>query len=294
MELLLYKNATKSQQDDKSYSVDFKTIKDWVKNGEIFFKAFHYHNVTLKTYNNKYISKPFLTFLVLKIISRKPILCLDSFGNIKKVTYFDIANCFFSLIKDFFSHHFLLKKVMSEVNSLFKSIQNTRKIDKIDYSLPPLYLRTDQWFGELSGGSVGHIAGVLNNLNHYFPNPLLLSTAKIPTVHKNINYKIIKPTNFYWDFNELRFFASNFDFITQTLKFLENNNISFIYQRYSLNNYLGTYLSIYLNKPLVIEYNGSEVWISNNWGEPLKHNRLSLDIEDLNLKSAHLIVVQGS
>ena len=43
--------------------------------------------------------------------------------------------------------------------------------------------------------------------------------------------------------------------------------------------------------PLVLEYNGSEVWIGRNWGRRLSHEALSSRIEDLNLLGAHLVVV---
>jgi len=41
----------------------------------------------------------------------------------------------------------------------------------------------------------------------------------------------------------------------------------------------------------VLEFNGSEVWVSRHWGRPLRYDALSTRIETLNLNAADLIVV---
>jgi len=43
--------------------------------------------------------------------------------------------------------------------------------------------------------------------------------------------------------------------------------------------------------PFVLEYNGSEIWMSRNWGSPLQYESLSEKIEFANLEIADLIVV---
>jgi glycosyltransferase involved in cell wall biosynthesis len=42
--------------------------------------------------------------------------------------------------------------------------------------------------------------------------------------------------------------------------------------------------------PLVIEYNSSEAWVANRWGDPLKFPRTALQVEDACLRHAHLVV----
>ena len=41
----------------------------------------------------------------------------------------------------------------------------------------------------------------------------------------------------------------------------------------------------------MLEYNGSEIWIHRNWGNPLKHEALAERIELLNLRAAAVVVV---
>ena len=43
--------------------------------------------------------------------------------------------------------------------------------------------------------------------------------------------------------------------------------------------------------PLVLEFNGSEVWAQRHWGEPLRFERLAQAVERVNLKHADLVVV---
>ena len=50
--------------------------------------------------------------------------------------------------------------------------------------------------------------------------------------------------------------------------------LSFVYQRYSLNNFSGARLAAARRVPFVVEYNGSEIWMSRHWGSPLEYEAL--------------------
>jgi len=65
----------------------------------------------------------------------------------------------------------------------------------------------------------------------------------------------------------------------------------FVYQRYALNDLSGVMLRDRLNVPLVLEFNGSEVWAQRHWGEPLRFEALALHIERACLRQADLVVV---
>ena len=43
--------------------------------------------------------------------------------------------------------------------------------------------------------------------------------------------------------------------------------------------------------PFVLEYNGSEIWINRHWGQALRYEQLSSQIELLNLQGADVVVV---
>jgi glycosyltransferase involved in cell wall biosynthesis len=80
-------------------------------------------------------------------------------------------------------------------------------------------------------------------------------------------------------------------FFDEALGAIRDRAISFVYQRYSLNNYAGLRLAHRLGVPFVLEYNGSEIWMSRHWGRPLIYEDIASRIELLNLHAADLIVV---
>jgi glycosyltransferase involved in cell wall biosynthesis len=65
---------------------------------------------------------------------------------------------------------------------------------------------------------------------------------------------------------------------------------SYIYQRLSVCSYTGAKLAEKLQIPLIVEYNGSEVWIARNWGRPLIFEKIAKRAEDVMLKRANVVV----
>ncbi|MCE5252292.1 glycosyltransferase family 4 protein [bacterium] len=111
-------------------------------------------------------------------------------------------------------------------------------------------------------------------------------------VKKEIETFLIKPQKKFMNMGvELWYMNSCGTFIKEALSILKNTKPSFIYQRCSLFDYSGAKLSRLLGVPFVFEYNGSEVWVCRNWGNPLKYESLARDIEVCNFKAADLIVV---
>jgi glycosyltransferase involved in cell wall biosynthesis len=154
-----------------------------------------------------------------------------------------------------------------------------------------LYLRTDLSFGVRAGGSVGHIAGLLNELGTFTAPPIFLTTDEVATVRSGIETHIIAPSDAFWNFQELPTFVLNAVVLRTAVRAVAGRPIAFVYQRYSLNNFSGVQVARAIGVPLVIEYNGSEIWMSRHWGRPLRYESLSRRIEDLNLRAADLIVV---
>ncbi len=154
------------------------------------------------------------------------------------------------------------------------------------------YLKTNLWFGVQAGGSIGHVAGVVNGFSrlgcpiHVFTAedlPLIDRDVAITTVPIKASGGIPLEVNGYM-------FQGVFD------RYLARQQVALagvelVYQRNCLVNYSGLALARRLGVPLVIEYNGSEVWISKHWGTPLRFSAVAQRIEDINLRHAQLIVV---
>lgn len=290
--IILQGAAGKSASSDNSTIITSDDLKGLIKQGQIVKHLFRYREVELLTPYLPAIPKPFLTAILLKLLSKKTCSFRDEQGAGHTITIRFLLKLFLQFIKDCVQRFVLIGKVRHELQDLTKQVTTgTRPVYKIDLSAIPVYLRTDLWFGVRSGGSVGHIAGVLNNLGSFAPSPLFLTTDIIPTVKSEIETQVVLPDNSYWDFKELPGFRFNEVFVQKARAFLNNRRLSFIYQRYSLNNFSGIKLARHYRIPFVLEYNGSEIWINKHWGKPLKYESLSENIELLNLRSADIIVV---
>jgi glycosyltransferase involved in cell wall biosynthesis len=58
----------------------------------------------------------------------------------------------------------------------------------------------------------------------------------------------------------------------------------------SVGSYAGTTLSRELGIPLILEYNGSEVWVARNWGRPLRTEKVASLAEEVSLRHADVVV----
>lgn len=155
----------------------------------------------------------------------------------------------------------------------------------------PLYLRTDLIFGLQSGGSVTHIAGVLNELARRPDRVQFVTTDNIPTVADDIPTRIVRPDTRLWDAPESNAVLMNLPLTQELLETLADLPPKFIYHRYSVNSLVGLLLAETLCVPFVLEYNGSEVWINRHWGKVLNDEGMALQIEQLNIERADLVVV---
>ena len=150
-----------------------------------------------------------------------------------------------------------------------------------------LFLNANLWFGVKAGGSIAHVAGVANALvdRGY---ELVLATAPDPVgVTEAATVRPLRPPRTYGlpvESNLYRFGRT----VDRQLRGLPRP--SFVYQRHSIGSYAGAVVARRTGVPLVLEYNGSEVWVARHWGRPLRYERLALDAEAASLHHASLVV----
>ncbi len=154
-----------------------------------------------------------------------------------------------------------------------------------------VYLKTNLWLGIQAGGSVAHTSGVVKGLLAKGHEVKFVSVEAPVAMPENNALKInpITPFGAYVIPRELNHYRHNGRFIDGASGLFRKSK-GFIYQRLSLGNYAGVILSRRHGVPLVLEYNGSEDWLANNWGTPLTLKKLVLRSENVCLKHAHLVV----
>ncbi len=273
-----------------SIAVDFGIIREWIKAGKILKHLFVYQEAEFLIYSIEKISRPFLSILLLRLLSRGRCVLRDQHGREEVVTCFLLFRLLWNVLSDYQRKYPLLRKLDHQIGDLLKAVPYPER-KKLGMSGSPVYLRTDLSFGIRSGGSIAHIAGVLNHLDDFTKKPVFVSTDKIPMVREDLEIHLISPGKEFWDFKELLSLHFNEDFLKNVRTFLNEKKISFIYQRYSLNNFSGVVLSKEYRVPFVLEYNGSEIWVSRNWTKPLRYEGLSEHIELLSLRAADVVVV---
>jgi glycosyltransferase involved in cell wall biosynthesis len=217
---------------------------------------------------------------------------IDETGRSDRITYHCILPRLFELVRDAAAIPPTIRRVQHDVRRrLWRARQEARAGRPFDSTAPSVYLRALPDYGLRAGGSVGHIAGVLNNLGAFTGPPVFLTTAAIPTVRPEIATHYIPQHSRLRNFPEVRMADASRRNLDWATPLLQGRPVSLFYQRYSLYDYSGLLLADRRAEPLVIEYNGSEVWVGKNWGRRLKYERLAAEIELLNLHAADLVVV---
>jgi len=153
------------------------------------------------------------------------------------------------------------------------------------------YLRTDFWLlGKSSNGAMAHTIGVLASLKKQCAKIMVYSICKIDYIDDTIPQIINAPKGWLVGLNELQEMEYSHRMASILYEQLKDNPPSFIYQRYGRNNYTGVWVAKLLNIPCVMEYNGSEIWMAQNWGKPLRYTEITEKIELAVFNAADLIV----
>ncbi len=187
----------------------------------------------------------------------------------------------------------------ASARNLWAAAAARRELDRLE-SLPRqgatvgigqrvLYLNSNLWFGVKAGGSVGHVAGVVNAFGRAGYAVDLWSATDPVMIHPPARTSRLRPHAAFGLPLELNYYAFQRRMVPQVRR-EASVRYAFLYQRMSVANFAGVVLSRLLRIPLVIEYNGSEVWIARKWGRPLRFERLAALAETISLRHAHVIV----
>ena len=153
-----------------------------------------------------------------------------------------------------------------------------------------VYLNTNVNFGVKAGGSLGHIAGVVNDLNRRGVDLVYVATRKFSVIDDAVPLKKLRIPALLGIPMDLFLFGFGQQAYRQVRGLFDSGKPSLIYQRMSRCDYTGAKLSKRHGVPFVIEYNGSEAWGARHWGHRMIFERLGRKAELISLRSAHLVV----
>ena len=271
--------------------VPFDEFAAWVRSGAVLAHVGRHVEGRLLVHRIETAGRPLPLALALRAMSRGAVRLEDRSGRTRALNVGLLARWTAQLATEPFRVPALLRRVEREVAAIEAGAGHDRRPPApLDLSASPLYLRTDLSFGVRAGGSVAHIAGVVNELDAFTGPVVVLTTDDIPTLTRRAQVHHVAPQESFWNFRELPAFLLN-DAFDAAANAVLTAKPAFVYQRYSLNNYAGIRIARRRGVPFVLEYNGSETWMGRHWGRALKHEALSRRIEQLDLASADLIVV---
>lgn len=138
------------------------------------------------------------------------------------------------------------------------------------------------------GGAMSHVQGFLDGVRQNGV-PCRVFTGR-PLPFHDLSQDCIPLSSMPFLFWEAAALSYNWHFVRKAGKALEKNRPRALYQRHGRFVVAGALLSQRLQVPLVLEYNGSEVWTAKNW-DPSRFRAWLQLCEDYALKSASLIVV---
>ena len=138
------------------------------------------------------------------------------------------------------------------------------------------------------GGAISHIRGFLYGVKGAGRTCRVFSgTALAQDAFRN---EIVPPKDrsyFFWGAVMLSY---NFIFARGVRRCLASSRPRFLYQRHFAFSIAGALLSRRLKVPLILEYNGSEVWMADHWDPNPLRNWIRL-CENVTLRSAARIIV---
>jgi glycosyltransferase involved in cell wall biosynthesis len=154
-----------------------------------------------------------------------------------------------------------------------------------------LYLRTEpslRWHGQVVGGASTHTSGVING---FVANGLEVEViaAERPEWTDRAGFTRVPLRHVFHLVPWLTLAAYG----EEIVRAAGDSRPAFVYQRYSLGTWAGLELAQRLDRPLVLEYNGSELWIQSHWGSNREARLIGplQGIERRNVQSASLVVV---
>lgn len=225
--------------------------------------------------------------LIAKISLPKHMIVVYSNFEFQTIKFKDIILSGFKLIKAACLIRYFYWLSLQKMKQLSKQSIVKHKT-KLENAKQILYLNANLWFGVKAGGSVGHIAGVINALAKKGIKVEYASVDKSSLLGAEVDYCPLPILDSFGIPAELNYYYFNKQVINHLSK--KASNWDFIYQRMSIANFAGVVLSHKCNIPLVIEYNGSEAWIAKNWGKGLRYHDAAVQAEEICLKHAHVIV----
>ena len=151
-------------------------------------------------------------------------------------------------------------------------------------------INANLWFGVKAGGSLAHTGGVANGFVGGGYAVDLVAPFAVAHLRDGVTEHRAEPPKVFAPPSEINYFRYDDTLYRRVAAVARRHPPAFVYQRLSIHSHVGVRLARALRVPLVVEYNGSEVWVARNWGRPLRYEKLAEEAEEVLLRHAHVVV----
>ena len=207
--------------------------------------------------------------------------------SIEKLSTMDVARALFSAIAGSFAA--LKSGIVAALElSMLERTPNPAPPTKVSSKV--VYLNTNVNLGVKAGGSLGHIAGVVNDLHRRGYDLTYVATIRSSVIDASVSMRTLTLPKLLGVPMDLFIFGFSQHIYRQLEGTFGNGADAVLYQRMSRSDYTGAKLSRVKKVPLIMEYNGSEAWGARHWGHPMLFERLARRAELVSLRSAHTVV----
>ena len=141
---------------------------------------------------------------------------------------------------------------------------------------------------QVAGGAVSHIRGVLGGIADNGADCKIFSGTQLPVEVFPVHEIPAKRNAFlFW---ETLMLSYSLRFAWQVKRLLGKARPAMVYQRHGRFTVAGALLSYWIDVPLVLEYNASELWMADYW-DPTRFRMWLRLCEEVSLRCASVIVV---
>lgn len=189
----------------------------------------------------------------------------------------------------------LLGLVLSWALELICSAKPRRFADapaSSDRALDVLLVRPTPTIGVMEAGESAHIRGVLDGLNELGHRTRVLSNDNLPAISRAGHELEVRRPGTFFNSMPLAFEVwQNLRFTLALWRATRRATPDLIYQRHSRNSWAGVAVSRLTRIPLLLEWNGSEVWATRHWAPVSGWSWIVSVFERVNRRGADRIVV---
>lgn len=154
-----------------------------------------------------------------------------------------------------------------------------------------VYLRTDYWVQLTSGGSYGHTCYVARELAARSEDFTCLMASHFPMLDQfGLRQVVMPPASD--SAGEIPLLAATWHYYPILKVAFGMNRPAYIYERLCLGNFAAALISLELAIPYILEYNGSEISMSQSFnGTSLEYERIFVRAEDAAFRQATIVTV---